>query len=337
LFKNLNTIVKDSIKTDNPEASKVFIASNYDLSIKSWRLPFKNPYSGKGFSLIYPQERSDAKLNLSNNFSNINVEIKYYFNLLSLAYEPILVSITDKHSKICKKFIIPFKDVSLLKNLFLTNNYYRTLFPPLVRESINFYYLWVGGNEGYLEQLNKGTIGYDENIMRYFVNNGKPKYYFNYGFHNGSHTSIRNLDDMNDFFDFPALSDACGSDRHKQLRMFDIVPYFVLGNKCACGRSMCSAQRVTYIFGKNKTKSIGLADEFVYPAGISPNGKYRINTSGVYEKTSGIFLIRFQNLSKYFGQSDSIKYDKIYWDCNSYFFGIGNNLFPLPLLEEVLK
>ena len=362
LFYSLNEIVKDSIKTVKYDPLKVFITSNYNVDNEFWRLAIKNPFNGKNISLIYDQSKADAKLNLYNNFSNILLEVKYYFNLISLTYEPILVSITNKQSKISDKFIIPFKDGSLFKNLYLTDNSF-----------IEYY-----GNNKYLDcRLERGDIYYDENILRYFVHNGKPKYYFNYGFAdpaqlNKPGVSIRNLDDSNINFTF---SDGVSSE---YLR-FDDIPYYI--NK--------SVASTTSIYELNKTAPLGYIDVVLYKgqsylpkswvikenilkgdnrdyskitaatleiidsrlstavksfniielggysgriervdcdASISPNGKYfavRCNTKTyLYETSNWTNVVNFDNTS-----------GKLYWDCNSYYLGVGNDLIPVLLLD----
>lgn len=315
LFYSLNEIVKDSIKMVKYDPVKVFITSNYNVDNEYWRLAIKNPFNGKNFSLIYNESKADAKLNLSNNFSNILLEVKYYFNLISLSYEPILVSITNTQSKISNKFIIPYRDASLLKNIYLTNNSY-----------IDNY-----GTGGYLDcRLMRGDITLDENILRYFVDNGKPKYYFNYGFvdpaqSNKPGVSIRNLDDLNINYVFQDKFIACcpSSQRYEgksQFLRFNNVPYFINLTESYPDKEK------TKVFEINNKVPLGQYDSVLYPNGESPNGKYFVDTLGVYEKASGNCLLKFQNAS-----------GKVYWDCNSYYFGIGYDLFPVSLLETVLK
>ena len=85
LFYSLNEIVKDSIKIVQYDPVKVFKTSNYNVENEYWRLVINNPFNGKNISLIYNQSKADAKFNLSNNFSNILLEVKYYFNLINLS------------------------------------------------------------------------------------------------------------------------------------------------------------------------------------------------------------------------------------------------------------
>ena len=387
LFYSLNEIVKDSIKFVKYDPVKVFITSNYNVDKEYWRLAIQNPFNGKNISIIYNQQKADAKFNLSNDFSNISLEVKYYYNLLSLTYEPILVSITNKQSKICDKYFIPFKDESLCKNLYLTDNSY----------FVNKYDLVA-------DQLWNEYISYDENILRYFVNNGKPKYYFNYGFgdpaqSNKPGVSIRNLDDSNINFDFNnKFEDCCpssietyrnyGAPGGKYL-YFDDVNYFINQSVVTS-----SEQLEASVYEINKTSPIGkMGDSFYqgkrnirndweikdnivkddnrgdyskitaatleiidsklsaavktfniielggysgriesvdYDASISPNGKYfaiRCNTKTyLYEASDWTNVMNFDNTS-----------GKLYWDCNSYYFGIGYDVFPFSLLETVLK
>jgi len=378
LFYSLNEIVKDSIKMVKYDPVKVFITSNYNVDNEYWRLAIKNPFNGKNFSLIYNQTKADAKLNLSNNFSNILLEVKYYFNLISLSYEPILISVTNKQSKICDKFIIPYKDGSLLKNLYLTDNSFIASY----------------GNNQYLDcRLERGDIYYDDNVMRYFVNNGKPKYYFNYGFvdpaqSNKPGVSIRKLDELNINFTFQnKFIDCCPLNQsyegNSQYLRFDNVPYFINLSESYPEKDKTS------IYELNKTAPLGIMDGVLYKgqsylpngwvikdnilkgdrsdysrittatidvidsklskavktfniielggysgriervdcdASISPNGKYfaiRCNTKTyLYETSNWTNVMNFDNTS-----------GKIYWDCNSYYLGVGNDLIPVLLLD----
>jgi hypothetical protein len=380
LFQILNNKIKDSFKIYKPDVSQVFVLSNYDQIIESWRLIFKNPYSGKDFSLIYPQPKSEAKLNLSNNYSDLAIEVKFYFNLISLAYEPLLVSITNTKSKTSNKFIIPFKDVSLLKNLYLTNNSFNDNYEPI----------------SYFDcRLERENITYDENIIRYFVNIGKPKYYFNYGVvdpleSNMRGVSIRNLDDLKFNFTFqnnfenccPPISEIYKNNRedvNSEYLRFDEIPYFV--NKTTASREMdfssvyeinktvklCEIKGVYYIGKYNSVNNFfvntGLDQDYnkgitnayvdildlktkakvktfniielgsykariesvIWDATFSPNGKYFAimcnNKTYLYETLNWSNLLILANTS-----------GKLYWDCNSYYLGIGNDLIPLPLL-----
>jgi hypothetical protein len=176
-------------------------------------------------------------------------------------------------------------------------------------------------------------ILYDENILRYFVNNGKPKYYFNYGFgdpaqSNKPGVSIRNLDDSNINFDFNNKFEDCCPDnqnyeKKSQFLRFNNIPYFI-----NLSESYPAAKDATQVFEMNKKVPLGQENGVLYPNGESPNGKYFVDTfeSGVYEKATGNCLLKFQNTS-----------GKVYWDCNSYYFGIGYDVFPVSLLETVLK
>jgi hypothetical protein len=315
LYQIINNIIEDSIKAYKYEAADIFNVQNYDQTFETWRLVFKNPYNGKDFSLLYPQSKSEAKLNLSNKFLNLDIEVKFYFNLISLTFEPLLVSITNTQSKITNKFIVPYRDASLLKNIYLTNNSY-----------IDNY-----GTGGYLDcRLMRGDITLDENILRYFVNNGKPKYYFNYGFEDPAQSnkpgvSIRNVDDLNINYVFQDEFIACcpssqSYEGKSQFLRFNNVPYFINLTESYPDKEK------TKVFEINNKVPLGQDDSVLYPNGESPNGKYFVDTSGVYDKASGNCLLKFQNAS-----------GKVYWDCNSYYFGIGYDVFPVSLLETVLK
>ena len=316
LIKNLNEIIIDSIKVFQYDASKIFNVQNYVQSIESWRLVFKNPYNGKDFSIIYPQSKSDAKLNLSSKFLNVMIEVKFYFNLLSLAYEPLLVSITNTESKNSNKYIISFRDASLLKNIYLTDNSY-------VDE------------DDYLHcRLMRGEITFDENIFKYFVAIGMPKYYFNFGFYypnpsKKTGVSVLNIEDLNINYVFQDIFIPCcpssidyGEYNQRQFLRFNSIPYFVNTSN----HYPKNDKEKTNVYEINNIVLLEQENGVLYPNGESPNGKYTANTTGIYKKSNGIPLIEFENAS-----------GKVYWDCNSYYVGIGSDIFPVPLLESIMK
>lgn len=378
LFYSINEIVKDSIKIVNHDPVKVFIASNYNLDNEFWRLPIKNPFNGKNFSIIYNQPIADAKLNLSQNFSEILVEVKYYFNLISLSYEPILVSITNKQSNKCDKFFIPYKDGSLLKNLYYTDA--------------------MASNSIFTDQVLIGNLSYDENIFRYFVSNGRPKIYINYEYVKYQEKlRMRNLDDFNLNFEFEGWGELECRDCRYDLFSLDDVPYFV-NRRISSDKSriyvyeineaapICTMDSIQYyvrdagwiagtysftnafynhlangwVIKETKVTSAGnfmhaatieiidsrssnviktfnmfelgnISDdiyeyELNYEASISPNGKYfavRCKTKTyLYETSNWTNVMNFDNTS-----------GTLYWDCNSYYLGVGTDLIPLLLLD----
>lgn len=304
LFNILNKSIEEAVLINKYESEKLFNVKYYDQKIEAWKLVFKNPYDGKDFSLIYPQSKTEAKSNLNSKFSNINIEVNYYFNLLSLAFEPLLVSITNVQTKIKNKYIIPYRDASLLKNLYLTNS------------SLNDYNL--------VCKLKSRFTYYDDNVMRYFVSIGKPKNFFNYGFDDPAQreklgVSILNLDDTNLNFKFNDEKHSNCTGCSKYLK-FDSVPFFV--NICSTLRDITK----TEVYEINRPVELAKKDAVSYDYGLSPNGQYFVNLSGVYDKKNDNYLLKFQNTS-------GIRY----WDCNSYYFGIGYDVFPVQLLKSLLK
>lgn len=400
LINTLNDVIKDSIKIHKPAVDKIFNISNYIQDIEAWRLVFENPYSGKDFSLIYPQAKSEAKSNILNNFSDIVVEVKYFFNLLSFTYEPFLVLISNVNLGTSDEFIIPLKDGSLLKNLYLTNNSYLVNLKSLhYTYNYNFERSETTRYFGLENGLRNGNLNYDENIMRYFVNNGKPKYFFNYDFNtplisNPSKIKgvrIRNLDSSNIDFTFQSKFFNCcpytskyyqnhsDGDYFEYLR-FDEIPYFI--NKT----SAFQETDITSVYGINKTESLGTINEVNFTgkynaiynlvistnikddidlgltsanieildlkskskikefniielgsykeriksvnwdASFSPNGKYlaiRSNTKTyLYETLNWNNILVLENTS-----------GKLYWDCNSYYLGVGNDVISVNILD----
>lgn len=346
LTQNLNKFILDSIRVFNFQSSDVFKVSNYDLDKEYWRLILRNPFDGSDFSIIYKQSKSEAKVDLANNFSNIKLSVKYYFNPLSYLYEPILLTITNTQSNISNKFIISFKDQSLLKNLYLTNNSYIDYFQ----------------NNNYIEcRLERGDITYDSKILKYFINNGKPKYYFNYGFNdynrivNVKGVSVFNLDDTNFRFNlldkftrFIHLENSkfyIGENVNEYLR-FDFIPYFI--NKTYEKDS----KPFTAVYDLNKIEPISYQNDLIFPNSIdfqdsiiknintpedfknkdlsfSPNGKYcavKIDKiTYLYETSNWKNIYKFNDTSGH-----------MYWDCNSYFLGIGQDILPIQLIENIL-
>lgn len=331
----LNMLILDSIKVYQCSANSVFNLSNYNIQGEFWRLTFSNPFDGKDFTLIYSQSKGEAKSLLSSNFANIQVSVSYYLNLLNLSYEPLYVTITDKVSQKTNRYIIPFKDLSLLKNLYLTDNSYVNFYPN--REILTC-------------RLERGDITYDENIFRYFISNGKPKFFFNYGFdnfYNKAEKVVAMLDLDNPKFQQVLQKEfkrCCLGDNlqygYEYLR-FDSVKYFVNNN--------------TKVYDIAKMTPIPITNEYYYP------GKYMIDAATKFVDLSkltrksgdseydymfspnGAFLaIREGKFTRIFGTRNwDMLYEfsgsngALYWDCNSYFLGIGDNVIPIKLLESV--
>jgi hypothetical protein len=377
LTQNLNTILTDSIRTFDFKATDVFIASNYDLSNENWRLIFNNPYGGKNFSVIYNQSKLSAKKDLSNNFSDLKIQVKYYLNPLSFTYEPVLLTISNIQTNTQNKFIIPFKSLSLLKNLYLTDNSYVDNFM----------------NSKYIDcRLERGDLTYDSDIIKYFVNNGKPKYYLNYGFNDYNRivkvegVSAFNLDDINFRYNLEKSENFESGYKFNSMGRgtnlkFNEIPYFI--NKSnQDGTAIFGTSSSSNSFEKNEFYTPGkfnylknwrISDEVIYSnegkgilsdlinindfknnktvkqfnlielgnlnlkdkgekidfdAVISPNGKYlaiRVNDMTFLYNT-----IDWKNIFKFKSNAG-----KLYWDCNSYFLGIGENVLPIQLIEKI--
>ena len=356
LINGLNYALKRSIKVHKYEAFKVFLETNYNIDSESWRLVFENPYGGKNFSIIYNQLKPDAKNSLIKKFSNISIQVSYCINLLSYSYEPFLVEINDLDKKTSQKIFTPLKDYSLLQNITLTNS------------SLS---------------LNYPGQFLDENISRYFINNGKPKYYFNqkktyYNSYSKVNAAIFDLDDQN----FNLKLEFNGD----EILRFDDVPYFfVIKSYTNDHRETNEDQIFEYsksapilktnfeisINFKRKCKlkydetrgnlyhnniltaSINIEDlssnaivksfniielgnynkgdlnltQIDYDAEFSHNGQYLAIRSNkktyVYRTDHWSNIVNFDNTS-----------GEIYWDCNSLYLGIGNNLIPLHLLDH---
>ena len=321
LYSFVNQRIIDSIKVIKFNPRSIFNIQHYNEETETWRLVFDNPYSGKDFSIFYPLSKPESKLYLENKFANFDINVSFYFNLISWDYEPLLLSITDINSNLNKKFIIPFKDESLLNNLALTNNVYLTYFGDRYEGSLDI-------NRKLTEHKIYEFDG--DNTFMYLVQNGKPKYYFTYGNGFEQRTVVKNLPnfgsalrpggDLN--YVLNAFKDCCpyhpGND-FEYLR-FNEVPYFISSSQYGPYDRL-----ETSVFEINNLNSIGLQDVLTYPSGVSPNGKYQVDINGVFKFGTGIIL-NFKNAK-----------GDVYWDCNSDYFGIGSDVFPISLIEEVLE
>ena len=319
LYGFINQMILDSIKIIKFDGKNIFNVQNYNEENETWRLVFDSPFVGKGFSIFYPLKKSESKFHLENNFANFDIKVSFYFNLISWAYEPLLLSITDVNTKLIDKFIIPFKDHSLLNNLALTNNAYFSYGPYK-----NFTF---DDNR----MLSEHTINdFDGgNTFKYLVRNGKPKNYFKYGDEYDQIAVIQNLDDFK-------LNYVLNTDNHNgysatssevEYLRFNEVPYFINLSQYDAGHYNGDGNMLgTSVFKINNLHPIGQEDVITYPSGLSPNGKYLVDTTGVHKNDSMVTILKFQNAE-----------GKGYWDCNSNYFGIGSDVFPISLIEKVLE
>lgn len=327
LFQVLNNIIIDSIKTYEYDAHQVFLPEFYDLTSEFWNLHFSNPYDGSSFLLIFHQTKESAKLWALNNYSNITIQSKFYFNVLSEKFEPLSISITDGSNKTSNNFIVPYKSEVLLKNLFLTNNSY----------FIDDYY------SSFIHcELERGEVSIDPDIFRYFVAMGKPGYYFNYNFDSNffdkNSELVLNIDDPKFNYTFHDENVKCcpdtfgykeyGDESGEYLR-FNNVPYFI-------DKSFDYSGSHTLIYKFPELNSIDTIKGYNYPILnlkdnnskilFSPNRKFFATRNGVYLSNNGAALLNFDNLI-----------GNIYWDCNSNFIGIGDMLIPIFLLEQLMN
>jgi hypothetical protein len=231
LFNNVKKKITDSIKTFTYNPLDVFKIKNYDISNEAWNLTFSNPYSGKNFKAIFNQPKQNARLWIQNNFTDIIVNVTYYLNLISLKYEPLLLSIENTATSQKISIPISFLDFSLLKNLFLTNNSY--LSSDIKENSIS---CW----------NNKNEVIIDTTLFNHLISIGKPKFYFDYGFDfynfSPNKISIKNLDDKNFISPFQNYYNKCcpqtyavkslsgdmsGEIGYDEYVRFDVLPYFI--------------------------------------------------------------------------------------------------------------
>ncbi|MDC1370350.1 hypothetical protein N8289_00770 [Flavobacteriales bacterium] len=136
-----NKLVRDSIKTVDYDPSTIFKPRNYDREIGAWRLSIPNPF-GKDFSTLFYQEILYAKEDIKNKYQNIGISVQYYFNAISMNYEPLFLILKNQKTKNVSRQLIPFNDNSLLDNLF------------------------------FKESDDAKLLVYEDRINKYFINNG---------------------------------------------------------------------------------------------------------------------------------------------------------------------
>lgn len=313
LYYFVNQRIIDSIKVIKFNPRNIFNIQHYNEETETWRLVFDNPFSGKDFSIFYPLSKPESKLYLENKYANFDIKVSFYFNLISWDYEPLLLSITDVNSNLEKKFIIPFKDESLLNNLALTSNVYLTYFGYRYEGS------WDLNRKLTQHKINDWD---GDNTFRYLVQNGKPKNYFAYGNEFEQRTVVQNLDDLNLNYVLNTFKGCCPfhPDNDFEYLRFNEVPYFISSSQYGPYDRL-----ETSVFEISNLNSMGLQDVLTYPSGVSPNGKYQVDINGVFKFGTGIIL----NLKNAKGA--------VYWDCNSDYFGIGSDVFPISLIEKVLE
>jgi hypothetical protein len=356
LFENLNKFINDSILDFKYNSAALFNPLNYNQLTECWHITIDNPFKGKSFSLSYHQPRLIAKEYLQDNFSNIEVTVKYYFNLISLNYEPIILYIKNKEKNIVEEFIIPYNDVSLYKNLFLSGN---TISPIDI--------------EGFLgRELNDNTLTIDDRILRFFCLNGRNKLYYQYkgNYDNGFEWEREWMYDLDDILykEKPhkdILGDVMvGPYMLKRPIYSENLSYFAdqLHNNSMNGYTVnenIEVKRDRYYKNYVDHSSIEIIDSLKsiiksfdisklgsqkptleyeqqgivlrdWEYAFSPNGNFLViryfNKTYLYKTTNWNVIANFNNTT-----------GTIYWDCNSNYFGVGNNVFPVRIIENLLK
>jgi len=386
LFSNLNSRIVSQIRDVKVPNDEIFNLKNYNVDKEYWRLVFENPFGGESFAYIYYQPKADAKSLIENNFTDISIEIKYVINLLSLQYEPLLLKISNYKTGNIEKQLLPYKNTSLWKNLSLVDNFYKS------------------GSFSYISD----TFKPDENIFRFFVSNGMPKYYFKYSRKDGIYNTINivNMDDENDYStsQLEFYYDCCpdydinsGAVEGEYIR-FNSGRTAILNSKYDSNRDINTlsynltnpsdfkinvkeplivSEPVFYPGLYNSILDFELADDSKLPysngfrgdwlyiiqrksgdiikkinvkalndlefdhefweeqrfkASFSPNGKYFVlkvkSRTYLFETNQWTNILNFISAEFY-------NTDNIYWDVNSYYLGIGDNIFPISLIDEL--
>lgn len=399
LFNSVNRIIFDSIKVVSPNNLSLFNPAFYDEKRNVWKLKIENPFGGRSCTIEYFQNRAEAKQSLDIKFWNFKVEVHYYFNLISLNYEPLLVKIFNDYTKETKIIIVPFKDKSLVKNIYFTDNSFE-------------YDLFRNG----LQQNN-----IDSTIFRYQVNLGIPKFYFEfpkyefYGSEKNKRVKVHNLDDALFSKILPINNSSCcpsdngsgyyESDENVSFLSFNKINHFVNYG------SVSEGEILTKSFEHNNVSAV--FEDFNYEKRGALNLKYNwiikdsiIQSSDYYEgkKVSGYLVVSdlnsnsvikkfnvknlgedyakvnyYQDKGIYINENNQVTYSsagvndacfspngeyfamrwlkklriyktknwenilnienvsgRIYWDCNSNYVGIDDNIFPIKVLEKTL-
>jgi hypothetical protein len=314
LVSCIQKIIIDSMVTFQYKTEIVFSLKNYNRTTQAWRLPFENPYGGKDFALFYDQPLEVARAHHASNYSNMTISVTYYFNLISLQFEPLLVDIKDNANLMEQRFFIAFKDERLIKNLFLINNSLLAEFrsPSDCSDKEIF------------------QILPDDYLMRYFVRMGKPKYYFDYGvrltgMRNEDPVRIKDLGDPGFSETFQDVFVECcppeiipnGYEANPQFLRFDDVPYFIKSSRSYPDFNSTS------VFAIGKKVELLKRNGVDYNKGRSPDGKYYFSNQSLYYNQNCI--IKFRNVT-----------GLVYYDCNSLFLGLGENLLPIGVIQALL-
>lgn len=315
LFNDLNNKIINSILLKTHLGEQVFSESIYDLENEVWRIYIKNPYTNNYYKLKYKQPKESAKKHFAANFSKIKFNVKYYYCMLSGNYEPISIEIVDEIKNQKTNYFVPLKDLTLNKNLSFVN-------PSFGKEK--------SVDERIESLINTGFIKHDPNIFRHFVKMGKPKMFFTYSTanYNTSERLYLSINDLDQTTYSQKINEEIGYGEVSHTMAFklsDFSKYYFLIDTWAD-----KVKVYENINQKQLVKEINI-DEYVKSNLISPNGKYIILKEGdkylIKNKTTSSTILSF---------ADDERYGNIYWDCNSYFLGIGDCVYPIPLIEKLL-
>ena len=377
LFSSLISLSNASRQTLIYDAKEVFDYNEYDLTNEAWRLVFTNRFNGSDFSFNYAQPRELAKKSISDEFSEMKIEVEYYFCPISMSFEPLVLFIQNNETSKRERFLIPFRDFSLRTHLSRTNAAY-----------------------GFLSFACRHDVFLEDHILRNFVLSGRPKNYFDllpefslYGFYSCAKVEIKNMDNPVANFNMAGF---CGEDANKRVSkmFFDNVNQFVhatcsyeskdheessvfeIDNSSPFESDIAGSNPSHYNSTNYVIEIANLFDDFYDNYGTPlkwPRELQVVNKTGDVQALFDLFELgkkyythgqiydlddlpqfshSFSPNGRYFTlriQDDIHLYEtnewrevlclqsasgEVYWDCNSFYLGIGDQLLPIPLLVD---
>jgi len=152
-----DTIIDVNIKS-------IFKVENYDPKSETWLLKFPGLNSNYGFSLSYKQLKNVAQTHFKNDFKRIKIQVHYHFDLLTQRLEPIKIYINDSITNVNKTIYLYANSIQLNKNICFVNT---ENFKNFSKKNIH--------------DILSNVYEKDDDVLKKFINIGKPKRIFNLG------------------------------------------------------------------------------------------------------------------------------------------------------------